>query len=271
MRAWLVCLSIFLTTICGKAAEEGIGALLRSMVDGGPVPTEETFFRVASEDSLGQLSDADVKEILPLAQRLLRDSRADARKCGLVVFLGVTLRHSSVGFLDSTELLEPYVPDILSIAADHSNPLQNTALEVLSNTKPKVSPRTLAFFAAHLADKDNTAEETATLAWTLLRAGSDPLTHDVIAFARKQNDPKVIEAVLRCFHVLPPTQNSDALDFIGSSLDSKDVWVRRRAVEAIERLPLGSRSPFLYRLNQLATDPNEPNEIRSAAADALKK
>ena len=71
--------------------------------------------------------------------------------------------------------------------------------------------------------------------------------------------------------MLPATKNSDALDFIGSSLDAPEVWVRRRAVEAVERLPLVERSPFLAQLSRLSTDPKEPAEIRSAAAEALKK
>jgi HEAT repeat protein len=271
MKLRLLSLGILLTAISAGASEEMIGALLRSMADGRPVPTDEVFFRTANEDSLSQLSVDDIKNLLPMAKKLLEDPRPEARRDGLACFWGVTLRHSLVGFLDSTDLLEPYVADLLRIADDHSNPLRSLALQTLSNTKPSVSPKTLAYLSSHLADKSNTAEEAAAMAWTLLKAESDPLTHEVIAFVRKQNDPKVTEAVLRCFQVLPATKNSDALDFIGSSLNNPDVWVRRRAVEAIERLPMVARSPFLGRLLQLATDPNEPTEIRSAAEEALQK
>jgi HEAT repeat protein len=171
---------------------------------------------------------------------------------------------------DSQVLLEPYVPDLLRIADDHASPLRDFALNVLSGTWPKVSSKTLAYLAAHLADNDNTPGEAGSMACTLLRAGSDLLAHDAIAFVRKQDRHETVEAVLRCFG-LHPTTNADALAFIGSSLDSPDLWIRRRAVEAVARVPLVERSPFLNQLNRLSTDPNEPTEIRSAAADALKK
>lgn len=170
---------------------------------------------------------------------------------------------------ESTDLLEPYVPDLLAVG-DRSSPLRRMALGVLVYTKPKVSPKTIAYFSAHLSDRDNTVDDVNVMAWTLLEEGSDSLTQRVVAFVRGQSDPKVIEAVLRCFLVFT-AKNSDALAYIGSSLDSPDVWVRRRAVEALQRLPLVARSPFLEQLNRLATDPKEPAEVRSEAAEALRK
>lgn len=105
----------------------------------------------------------------------------------------------------------------------------------------------------------------------LLNAGTDTLTHDVIAFVRKQDKPEVIQAVIECVDNLPIKKTTDVLSLIGYGLDSPAEWTRRRAVEAVETLPVGERSRFLGQLNRLATDSKEPIEIRSAAAKTLKK
>jgi len=181
-------------------------------------------------------------------------------------FLAVTLRRS----LDSEPLLEPYVPELLAIAGDRAGGLRAMAMHVLGSTWPEVSPRTIAYLATHLADKDNTPEEAGWMACTLLRAGSDAITHDVVAFVRKQDQHEIVLKVLQWFHV-HPARNADALAFIGASLDSPDVWIRRTALEAVGRVSLADRSPFLTQLNRLSTDPNEPPEVRSAAAEVLKQ
>jgi hypothetical protein len=259
----VVCVS--LTVAPRLAADERISALLRSMLDHGEVPAENVFYDTINEDYIRGLSADSVREFLPLARTALRDSRPAAQRYGLMCFFAVTLR-----FSDSEPLLEPYVPDLLRVADDHANPLRPMALHVLGGTLPKVSAKTLAYLAAHLADKENSADETGAMAWTLLQFGSDRLTQDVIAFVRKQNKHEVTEAVLRCFHAYP-TKNAEALAFIGDSLDNPDVGLRRRALEAVVDLPLVERAPFLAKLNRLATDPNEPTEIRSMAAEGLKK
>lgn len=163
------------------AAEERISGLLRQMTAGGPVPSEKVFFEVIDEDYVNQLSSDSMREFLPLAGKLLGDSRTEARKYGLMCFLAVTLRRSP----DSEPLLEPYVPDLLRIASDRASPLRTMSIHVLSNTWPRLSPKTLAYLAAHLTDTDNTAEDTGWMACMLLKAGTDTLTHDVIGFVRK--------------------------------------------------------------------------------------
>jgi HEAT repeat protein len=266
MKLWLLVVGLCLTIAPGCASEERISVLLRSMVDGGPVPTEKAFYDTLDEEYVNQLSPEGVSEFLPWAAKLLADSRPDAQRYGLMCFFAVTTRRA----LDSEALLEPYVPNLLRIASDRASPLQNMARFVLGNTYPRISPKTLEYMAAHLIDKDNTPAETGAMACALLRDGSDARTHDVIAFVRNQDKPEVTGEVLKCFRILPPTNNADALAFVGSNLDSSDASVRRSAVEVVGRLPLVERSPFLARLSRLATDPNEPAEIRSAAAEALK-
>ena len=266
MKLWLLVSGLCLTMFPGWGAEERISVLLRSMVDGGPVPTEKVFYETIGEDYINQLSADSITELLPLARTLLHDSRPEARRYGLMCFFAVTLR-----FSDGEPLLEPYVSDLLSIVDNRANPIRPMAMEVLGNMWPRLSPKTLAYLAAHLADKDNAAEDTGWMACTLLRASSDSMTHDVIAFLRKQDKPEVTVRVLMCFHALPPTKNADALAFIGSSLDSPDASTRRNAVEAVADLPLAERSPFLAQLSRLSTDSKEPKETRSAAAEALKK
>jgi len=231
------------------------------------MPTEKVFYETVDEDYVNQLSTDSVRDFLPLAGRLLQDSRPEARKYGLQCLLVVTLRRS----LDSEVLLEPYVPHLLRIADDRASPLRTMAIHVLSSTWPRLSPQTMSYLAAHLADKENTAEDTGWMACMLLKAGTDTLTHDAIAFVRKQDKPEVIQEVLKCIRVIPIRKTADALALIGSGLDSPDVWVRRMALEAVAAVPLVERSPFLAQLIRMSADPNEPTEIRSAAAEALKK
>jgi len=266
MKLWLLVLGMCLASVPGLMGEERISTLLRSMANDGPVPTEKVFEGTVGEDYVNQLSRDAVEEFLPLARALLRDPRPVVRRYGLRCFLAVTLRRS----LDSQVLLEAYVPDLIETADDHASPLRDMALFVLGNTWPKVSPKTLAYLAAHLADKDNTPGATVSMACTLLKQGSDPLTRHVIAFVRKQNEKQIVEKVLIQLRLFP-TENPEALSFIGSSLDCPNSWIRRRAVEAVAALPLADRSQFLERLSRLSMDPNEPTEIRSAADEALKK
>jgi len=237
------------------------------MSDGGPLPSEQQFYGMVHEDYVNRLPLDSVKEFLPLARKLLQDTRPEARKYALMCFLVVTLRRS----LDSQELLEPYIPDLLRLADDRANPLRPMALQILGGTSPELSSKTLTYLAAHVADKDNTPQDTGWMACMLLKDGSDPqLIHDVVSLVQKQNQHDAVISVLGCLR-LYPTKNADALAFVGSSLDSPDEWVRRRAVEAVERIPLVERSPFLEQLHRLATDPRQPTEIRSGAAEALKK
>lgn len=251
---------------CRAATEERISHMLRSTLDGGPLPAEKVFYDTINDDYVRQLSPESVKAILPLARTMLQDSRPEARKYGLVCFLTIT----ALRFADSEQLLEPYISDLMRVADDRASTLRPMAIFVLGNTWPKVSPITLAYMAAHLADKENTAAEASGIAWILLRTGSDPLIHDVIAFARKENRQEVSEPILRGLHQFP-TKNAEALAFIGENFDSRDEWLRRRAIEAVQRLPLTERTPFLGHLHRLANDPKEPTVIRSLAAEALKK
>jgi hypothetical protein len=253
--------------VIAACSEREVSGLLRSMADGGPLPTENQFYGTVDEDYISRLSEDEVKDFLPLAQKLLSDPRPDARKYGLAVFLAVTVRR----FSDSELLLEPYVPDLLKIADDRGNALRPMALHILGNTWPKRPPLTVAYLKLHIRDKQNTPRDIGWMACTLLLEGSDDLTRDVFEFVRQQNNPETLQNVLGCFHVLPATKNADALSFISTSLDNADVWVRRKAIEAIERLPLVERSPFLAQLNRLANDAKQPLEIRSQAKELLKK
>ena len=261
----LVACSLFI--VAGCASEDRISAFLRPMANGGPILPESEFERVVNEDYINQLPRDSVREFLPLAQTLLHDQRPEARKRALMCFLTVTLRRS----LDSTALLEPYVPDLLRIADDRADPLRNMARYILGNSQPKASPRTIAYVVAHLADKDNTPEETGAMACSVLKDGTGPQVHDAITYLHKRGAPEITNAVMRCLRALPPTNNTDILAFMGSGLDSPDSSVRRAAIELVARVPMVERSPFLAQLGRISNDPNEPPELRSAAADALKK
>jgi hypothetical protein len=156
MKPLLFLVGICLTMTPGCAQQERISSLLRSMADGGPVPTEKAFYETVNEDYVNQLSQDRVREFLAPAGRLLQDPRPEARKYGLMCFLTVTLRRS----LDSEPLLEPYVPELLRIGFDRADTYRGIALHVLGHSYPKLSPKTIAYLAAHLADQDNESGDT---------------------------------------------------------------------------------------------------------------
>jgi len=246
------------------AAEERISAMLRPMLNGGSVPTEATFYDSVSADYVQNAPPDAIKEFLPLARAALRDPRPEVRRYGLMCFFGVTLR-----FSDGGPLLEPYVSDLLSIVDDHASALRPMALTVLSNSLPKPSPKTLDYFAAHLGDKQNDVGGAAVMACTLLRFSPEAAAHETIAFVRTREIHELAETTLRCVREYG-VRGKDVSAFLGEALRSADLWIRRRGIEAILSWPMIDRSPFFDSLNRLANDPNEPAEIRSLAADALK-
>ncbi|MGC4054425.1 MAG: hypothetical protein QM757_35540 [Paludibaculum sp.] len=267
MKLRLALVGLLLITVPCCAQRERISSMLKSMENGGPVPSENVFWETVDSEYVNQLSTDRVSEFLRPAGRLLRDARPDARRYGLMCFHAVTLRPS----LDGGPLMEPYVPDLLRIYSDRTDPFRETAMAILSRFYPKTSRMTLDYLKAHLADKENETRHTGWMACTLLATRDDTLTRDVIAFVRKQDNAEVIMEVLTCVRVRPILKTADVLSLIGYGLDSPAEWTRRRAVEAAADLPLVERSPFLAQLNRLAADPKEISEIRAAAANALKK
>src|SRR6266567_5689485 len=80
MRLWLLVIGLWLALAPGCAAQEWVSALLRSMTDGGPLPSEKVFYDTVNEDDFNRLSADTVREFLPLARTLLKDSRPEARR-----------------------------------------------------------------------------------------------------------------------------------------------------------------------------------------------
>lgn len=268
MKSMILIVSICLTSTPGFSSDERISGLIRATANGGPVPSEKMLDETVTEDYVRNLSSDGVKDFLPLAAKLLSDPRLEARDVGLRCFMAVTLFRWN----DSEALIEPYVPGLLRIADDRSSPLlRNTARYVLGNTRPKMSQKTLAYTAANLTDKSNTVEEIGAMACALLRYGSPPVVHDVFAYIRSRGEPLLDHMIVSCIRNLPTMTNTEILDYIGASLDSPDSYVRRIAVEAVDRLPKDKRSPFLSRLGRMSTDPGETAEVRSAALEALKE
>jgi hypothetical protein len=267
MKSMFLIVSICLTSTLGCSSDERISALLRATANGGPVPSEKMFDETVTEDYVRNLSPDGVKEFLPLAAKLLSDPRLEARDVGLRCLMAVTLFR----WYDSEALIEPYVPGLLLIADDRASPLlRNTARYVLGNTRPKMSQKALVYTAANLTDKSNTVEEIGAMACALLRYGSPPVVHDVFAYIRSRGEPLLDGMIVSCIRNLPNMNSTEILDFIGASLDNPNSEIRRIAVEAVARLPMDKRSPFLDRLGRMSTDPKETDGVRSAVREALK-
>jgi hypothetical protein len=88
-------LIVFMAMVPGyqAAAEERVSPLLRSMLDGGTLPTEKVFFDIVNDNYISQLSADNINEFLPLARTLLQNSRPEARKYGLMCFNAITCHH----------------------------------------------------------------------------------------------------------------------------------------------------------------------------------
>ncbi len=266
-RLWYAVVLLCSATAQSCVAQEPIRASLRTIAEGGSVPSEEAFSKVLNEDYVNHLSPDSVRDFLPWAQKLLEDPRPGALSAGLQCFLAVTLRRS----FDSEVLIGPYVPDLLAIVADRANPFHTMAAYIVTSTLPGISPKTRAYMTAHLADKENTAEDTGWMACALMYGNDPRVIRDVVTFVRKQGNHKVIKHVLTCIRVRPIKPTPEVLALISSGLDSPDEWTRRRSVEAVADLPAGEKPQFLSQLNRLASDAKEVREIRSLAAEALKK
>jgi hypothetical protein len=233
------------------------------------VPSQKTLLSVVNETAVMSLSDDDVNSLLPLGRRALQSSRPDVRRDGLFLFGAISIRPNSSG------LLKSYLADIELIASNSSDPLRMPALYTLGSTNPDPLPEAISYFSAHLADKANSPREIRIMTTFVIQsAGKDNnsgLIHQTLVFLDSHPDavPGRIGALEQLG--LAKTRNTEALAFIGKSLDSDNQFVREASVEAVDRLDPDIRANYSDQLNRIATDPKESERARTAAKAVLAK
>jgi hypothetical protein len=247
----------------GSLAE--IDQMFREMLSpGGPIPTDREFFSKVG-DGVNALTMQEVKQLLPLAQKALYDSRPQVIDRGLQFLLVVSIRPA----MDGAELLTPCIPDLEAIMAGKEHARKRVAMGVIAYMRPRIPDELLKFLSNQLENKENSEEETGHEAAALVESRNPTFVKRAISFVEDGNRPVVMGMVVQCLGL---SQNSspESLSVIGSGLDSKDSGVRWYAVDAASRLPQTIRSRFLARLNQIALDPNEGKQLREHASQATK-
>jgi hypothetical protein len=262
MRANLLVV-LLLTASSAQASAGEIEQMFRSMLAPGAVPpTEVEFYGKAGEQ---MLTKDEAKNLLPLARTALKSEQPKVRSYGLQFFLGVSIRPTA----DSAELLSPYIPDLEQIVTTKGDPLKRMALTVMTFFHPRIPEELLKFLSSHLQDPDNEPEDAGLEAVALLESRDPALIHQLIGFVQDGKHPFVSGKVLQQLGLMQTT-NPGGLSFIESSLDNPDPSIRWYAVGAVSGLPQPERTRFLSRLNRMAADPKETDEIRSQIVQALK-
>jgi hypothetical protein len=265
-----ILLAVLLAAASSSAQENQVLRLFQSIVTqpaNGTLPTTEEFFTTVNETTMGALPPSEIARVLPLARQCLQSSRPEVRRDGLVLLIAVSTRP------DSAKLLEAYIDDLGALLAgpEGAISLRHGALYVLGSMKPSLPPKAMAYLNAHLEDSRNSNEEELTIAASLVEAApSDPATiHKTLLVVSSRSDAGLTSGVLRQLGT-SRSRVPEALNFIGTSLDSANQHVRAAAVDAASRLDRDVRGQFAAQLSRIASDPSEPHDVRVQASAASK-
>jgi hypothetical protein len=261
---------MLLAVMSATAQESPIGQLYKSILgqsSGGGVPTFDEINNTVNETTVRALSVAEVTELLPLARQCIQSARPELREAGFSLFLAVDLR------FDSAELLEPYIDDFgrLLDGTGSDTPLRRGVFFILGSMSPKLPSKAIAVLNAHLEDSRNSTQETITIAASLLEAlpADAPTLHKILLVVANRSDSDLTNTVIRTLG-LTRSRLPEAMDYIAANLNQKDVYLRTSAVDAASRLDKDKKALFFSKLNQIASDPEEPQNLRNQAAAALE-
>ncbi len=265
-----IALILLLAVVSSPAQENSIRQLFQSVLAqsaGGDLPATEELFSKVNETTVGALSAAEVTGLLPLARQCIQSKRLEVRQDGMVLFISANFRP------DSAKLLEPYVDDLGTLldGAEGSNSPRHAAMYVLGSMKPDLPPKAIVLLNAHLEDSRSSAEETLTIAASLLKAApTDASTlHKVLLVVSHRSDPGLTNGVLRQLG-LSKSRLPEALNFIAESLSQTDPHLRASAVDAVARLDRDERARFSTQLGNIASDPTETEDVRNKAKSVLE-
>lgn len=265
-----IALIVLVAIMSARAQESPIGPLYRSILaqpEGGDIPTFEELNKTVNETTVRALSVAEVKALLPLAKQCIQSTQPKIREAGMGLFLSVALRYDSAG------LLEPYIDDLgklLDGSEDYAS-LRHLDLTVLGLMQPKLPPKAIALLDAHLEDKGNSAQETLTIAASLIKAApTDASTlHKILMVVSNRADPGLTNSVIRQLG-LSKSRLPEAMDFISANLNKEDPGLRASAVDAVSRLDKDKRALFSSQLVRISSDARESQHVRTQATQALE-
>jgi hypothetical protein len=208
--------------------------------------------------------EAEIDAILPLAFQCTRSPNAWVREAGYNFFISVMIR------FDSAKILEPYIDELIKLS-DEDKVERPRILYILGSLNPKLPDKVIAYFDANLESTRNSSEEAQTIAVLLLEAApaDASILHRVLGFVSRRADSNLTDGVLHQLG-LSRIQLPEAVDFISANLNQDDRRLRAGAVEAASRLDKDTRAQFNGQLSRIASDPEEPQDVRKQAAAALE-
>ncbi len=260
---------ILLASAACAAQQNSVEQLFQRILSNssGPMPSTEELFTTVNEVSVAAMPAAQLQRTLLLGRQCLQSSRAEVRQAGMVLFISTVTRG------DSARFLEGYADDLGSLLAgpEGAISLRHASLYVLGSMKPQLPPKAVAHLSAHLEDNRNSDEEALTIAASLIDASpSDSVTvQRALRVVARRAQPGLTAGVLRQLG-LSKSKAPEALDFVATSLQDSDVHIRASAVDAASRMDKYTRQRFAARLQQIASDPSEPEHTRDQAKTALQ-
>jgi hypothetical protein len=212
-------------------------------------------------DGVTALPGAEVGAILPLAFQCVHSPNVQVREAGYAFLISAMLR------FDCASLLGPYIDDLGKLTDEKDNARRQLVFAILGSLKPKLPPKAVAFLKKNLSDGNNSSGETLTIAASLIEdAPRDTATvHEVLSTVSMRDDPILTDGALRQLG-LSKCKVPEALDFMARSLQRPELVAS--AVDAVSRLDPDDRRNFRQQLEQVASDPGAPANVRNQAKAA---
>ncbi len=149
---------------------------------------------------------------------------------------------------------------------------KRAAIVIIGTTNPDPLPSALNLLSSHLADKNNTEMEAGMIAASLIhgRPSDARSVHDVLTFVSSHPEFRLRVNMIQLLGLNNVT-TEEASRYLRTGLTDPDPTVRRIAVEAVGHMPRESRTRFSDDLLRLLASPNETEELRSLAHNALER
>ncbi|MGC2476073.1 MAG: HEAT repeat domain-containing protein [Candidatus Sulfotelmatobacter sp.] len=221
---------------------------------------EDNALKVA--DLVPTASPEEVSRTLPEIQIAISQQDETIKKFGAYILTIISFRP------DSSHLLGEHVQEIAPLLNEKDAHLQQEAVLVLGGMKP-ISPRSVVpplLDFVHRTDRDPIAQVNAIS--VLLRLAPADVAPGLKRFASRILDSPAKEALANAI-ANSKTDDSEAADVLIALLDDSDEQVRFQAAQAFQRMPTKSVARARAALNERRTSPEESQEVKEAAMQAL--
>ncbi len=212
-------------------------------------------------ESVSDMAQSEVQEILPLAERCLLSERRAVRPYGGLFFFAVALRMD-----DGTELVTPYIDDFGPLLNDPDIAMRNGAIFLLGSSHPKPAAKGIAYLTAHMGSQTDTAIQFNMVAAAILSATPDAGTaRKVLDAARRRTDLEEIRGVLIETFGIVHLHTPEVIGFIKEAFLSTNPGMRMGAIEAVRRMPPELRKEFAMELQAVMANTEESSQQRDRA------